>query len=78
MYTPSDHHYFDSKEFKEKLYNYEQARQRGESVFIDADDIYDVANYYYEHGNINRATEALDYGITFSPTPVYFSLFVHA
>lgn len=67
MYTPSDHHYFDSKEFKEKLYNYEQARQRGESVFIDADDIYDVANYYYEHGNIDRATEALDYGITFFP-----------
>ena len=38
--------YFQSKEFKELLTLYEEQRDKGESVYLDADDFADIADYY--------------------------------
>lgn len=46
MRLDDDLKYFEEPEFKEILAKYEAAREAGQSVYMDADDLTDVAEYY--------------------------------
>ena len=39
--------YFDDEEFKEMLADYERTVQSGLLVFMDVDDLADIAEYYH-------------------------------
>ena len=59
--------FFNSKEFKEKLARYEEACQQGLSVFLDADDMADIAEYYHLQHHDEEAVEVCDKAIAMFP-----------
>ncbi len=59
--------YFDSKEFREMLSAYEEAEQGGSSLFLDADSLTDIADYYQMVGNVGKACEVVDYALGIYP-----------
>ena len=48
--------YFDSKEFQELLETYEKAQDAGQPVFMDSDELAEIADFYQmqsqQHGSI--------------------------
>ena len=50
--------YFDSKEFQEMLDNYEESVKSGHPIFMDADDLADIADYYHFMNDPQQADEA--------------------
>jgi len=58
---------FNSKEFKENIRKYEDARRENATVFMDSDDLTDIAEYYYKNGKIDLAVETLDYAVRLFP-----------
>ncbi len=52
--------YFDSKEFRDLLARYEEAQQRGESLYLDSDQLSDIGDYYHWRGDTNRALAVAD------------------
>lgn len=59
--------FFNSKEFKEKLAKYEEARQQGLSVFLDSDDMADIAEYYHMQHRDDEALDVCDRAIAMFP-----------
>lgn len=59
--------YFKSREFLGILHQYEAARHAGSSVYLEADDLTDIAEYYHSKGDIGRAEEAADYAVELFP-----------
>ncbi|MBR6494858.1 MAG: hypothetical protein IKT22_06315, partial [Prevotella sp.] len=59
--------YFESDEFKEILERYESARQAGETPYFDPEDLTDIAEYYYELGDVASAVEAADQAVRMFP-----------
>lgn len=59
--------YFDSKEFKENLEKYEDAVLNGISVYLDSDELADIAEYYHIKGNTKQAVEVIDYAVSLFP-----------
>ena len=55
--------YFQSKDFKELLKSYEEQRAKGESIYLDADDFADIADYYLSIDQPNLSMETLNKGI---------------
>jgi tetratricopeptide (TPR) repeat protein len=62
-----DDNYFLSKEFSVILKKYEDARKAGDSVYLEADDLTDIADYYNMHGQVDKALEAVDYALQLFP-----------
>lgn len=58
---------FQSKEFKDSLHKYEAARMAGSSVYLEPDELTDIAEYYHLHGRLNDALEAIDTAIDMFP-----------
>ena len=56
--------YFESKEFKENLAYFEESRKKGESVFLDSDQLTDIAEYYHWMGRSDEALEVADYALS--------------
>lgn len=59
--------FYQSKEFKDKLRKYEAARQSDGPVYLEADDLTDIAEYYFYHGRNKEALETADYAISVFP-----------
>lgn len=59
--------YFDSEEFRQLLDEYEQARNAGEPVFLDADELTDIADYYQMTGQVDDADDAIGFALSLSP-----------
>lgn len=59
--------YFQSKEFKKLLKSYEEQRDKGESIYMDADDFADVADYYLSIDQPNLTMETLAMGLSLHP-----------
>ena len=59
--------YFQSKEFKEILKSYESKKDKGESLYLDADDFADIADYYLNIDQPLSALEAIDMGLAVHP-----------
>ena len=60
-------HYFETEEFRELLTKYEVATQRGDSVYLEADELSDIADYYHQHGRTEEALAACDYALCLFP-----------
>ena len=59
--------YFDSKDFKDILMSYEKSVMSGHRIFMDVDDLTDIADYYNMIGEKDKADEAIDYALDISP-----------
>lgn len=54
-----DDEYFDNDEFREVLAEYEKADGMAHAIFLDADDLTDIAEYYSLLGKQEKAAEAI-------------------
>ncbi|MBR1484646.1 MAG: tetratricopeptide repeat protein [Prevotella sp.] len=62
--------YFDSDEFRELLSDYEQAVNTGQPVFMDADELAEIADYYQMEGRQDEADRAINLALSLSPGAV--------
>ena len=62
-----DEEYFKSEEFQELLERYEDAIATGSGIFMDADDLTDIADYYSYSGDAEKAMAAIDYALDLYP-----------
>ena len=56
--------YYSSKEFKKILKKYEAAQQQGGSVYMDPDQLTDIAEYYYENGQHQQSLETIEHALS--------------
>ena len=55
--------YFESKEFRQLLGSYETAQQEGTSLFLDSEQLTDIAEYYHWMGRTDDAIDVIDYAL---------------
>lgn len=65
-----DDGYFDDEEFREMLEDYERTVKSGQPVFMDVDDLADIADYYQQEGRYDDAQKALDRALELQPDSV--------
>ena len=63
-----DEEYFEDEEFQEILSSYEAAVSSGQSVYMDVDDLADIADYYQSKGMYDEAYEAIELAYELDPT----------
>ncbi|MBR1667698.1 MAG: hypothetical protein IJ693_05380 [Bacteroidaceae bacterium] len=59
--------YFQSQEFKDLLKSYETGKDKRKSIYLDADDFADIADYYLNIDKPERAMEAIGMGLSIHP-----------
>ena len=59
--------YFDSADFQRLLNSYEQSVNAGEPVFMDAEELVDIADYYQYTGRKDEAEQAIELAMSLSP-----------
>ncbi|MBR2234431.1 MAG: tetratricopeptide repeat protein [Prevotella sp.] len=59
--------YFDSEEFRELLTEYEESMNAGMPVFMDADELSDIADYYQQQERYDDALTAVDMALERDP-----------
>lgn len=59
--------YFDSEEFRTTLDSYEESVRTGHPLYLDADDLADIADYYHFTGEDRQADEVIDYALSLYP-----------
>lgn len=70
--------YFDDDEFQEMLSDYERMVEAGEMVFMDAEDLADIADYYHLQKRYEEAEAAIQRAMELEPdSPVALSYRVH-
>ena len=62
--------YFDSDEFREMVAEYEEAVSTGQPVFMDAEELTEIADYYHCTGRQERADDAIQLAISLSPDAI--------
>lgn len=65
-----DREYFESEDFKEILKEYEESVESGQSFYMDADDLADIADYYHYQGHLEEAGKAIELALQFNPEAV--------
>ena len=65
-----DTEYFESEDFKEILRQYEESVKSGERIYMDADDLTDIADYYLYNKRDKEAEEAISLAIEYNPEAV--------
>lgn len=65
--TSNDNSYFESKEFKNILQQFEKSQTSGNPMFMDSDDFSDIAEYYFNHGDFKNAKKAVHVGLDIFP-----------
>lgn len=66
----NDNEYFDDEEFREILNEYEEAVKSGQTVFMDADDLADIADYYQLNNRFEEAKQAMERAMELEPDSV--------
>ena len=66
----TDDEYLDSEEFRELLAQYEQAVNSGQPVFMDAEELAEIADYYQMSGDKDSADKAITLALNLSPGAV--------
>lgn len=59
--------YFQSKEFKDLLASYEHRKEKDRSIYFDAEDFADIADYYLINERPKQAMEAIEMGLQIHP-----------
>ena len=65
--TSNENSYFESKEFKNILQQFEKSQTSGNPMFMDSDDFSDIAEYYFNQGDFKNAKKAIDDGLDIFP-----------
>jgi len=65
-----DEAYFNDPEFLENLQKYEQACKNGESVYMDAEDLTDIAECYMMQNREEEADQAISLALSLHPNSV--------
>lgn len=66
---------FDSIQFRNIIKKYEEAQLVNKDIYMEPEELTDIAEFYYEKGNISQAIKAIDYAIRLFPDstmPVIF------
>ena len=63
--------YFKQEEFRELLADYKQAVNTGQLVFMDVDDLGDIADYYEMNGRHEDAQKAIDRALELEPDSIF-------
>ena len=72
MFEPDE--YFEDEEFLEILRQYEEAAKSGQSIYMDVDDLADIADYYYRQERYEEGQEVVRHIIELQPdSPVALS-----
>lgn len=66
----TDNEYFDSEEFRELLEEYETSVNTGQPVFMDVDELSEIADYYHFKERYDEAEEAINLALSLSPGAV--------
>ncbi len=67
--------YFDSEEFRDRLDHYEESVKSGHPLYMDADDLADIADYYHFTGKDAQADETIDYALSLYPNATLPNVF---
>ena len=59
--------YFDSEEFHELLNDYEDSVSSEQPIFLDADELTDIADYYHFIGEYEKADDAIEQALALNP-----------
>ena len=59
--------YYDSQEFRDMLDEYEEAVNTGQPVFMDADELSEIADYYQMTEQLDEAEDAINLALSLSP-----------
>ena len=70
-----DDEYFDDEEFQEILNEYEAAVKSGQYVYMDVDDLADIAEYYQSKGLYDEAHDAIEQAYALDPTSMAVLIF---
>ena len=70
-----DEDYFKSKEFLDLLVSYETSIESGGNLFMDADDLVDIDDYYCWQGEEERAEQVIDYALELYPSSTLPNVF---
>lgn len=62
--------YFEEDEFKESLARYEDMLNGGPSVYLEADELTDIAEYYLVNNDEERANACIEYALQLHPGDV--------
>ena len=62
--------YFNDPEFQEYLQQYEQARKNNEPMYMDAEDLTDIAEFYMTQNREKEANEAISLALSLHPNSV--------
>ena len=62
--------YFESEGFKKLLEQYEDSVKSGLPVYMDADDLADIADYYHYEGRLDDAAAAIELALQFNPDAI--------
>lgn len=62
--------FFQEEEFKKNLALYEQMIQGGRSVYLEADELTDIAEYYLIKNNKEKALQCIEYALELHPDSV--------
>lgn len=65
-----DQTYFESESFRKILKQYEESVQEDRSIYMDADDLADIADYYQYNGKSEDANRAIDLALEYNPEAV--------
>lgn len=70
MREEDDEVYFNDPEFLEYLQKYEQARKDGEPLYMDAEELTDIAEFYMTQNRESEANEAISLALSLHPNNV--------
>ena len=65
-----DTEYFSSEEFQDLLEHYEESVKSGHPIYVDADDLADIADYYQFQGKVKEADKAINQALQQNPEAV--------
>lgn len=65
-----DEDYFKSKGFQKLLKQYETSVKSGQPIYMDADDLADIADYYQYNGRLEEADAAINLALEYNPDAV--------
>ena len=73
---PFDEDYFNSNDFQELLHSYEASVASGDTLFLDADDFVDIADYYNYNDATDKAIEVVEQALELYPDDVLLNVFM--
>ena len=65
-----DQAYFESKGFQKILKKYEESAKSGHPIYMDADDLADIADYYQLNGRAEEAETVISQALEYNPEAV--------